>query len=197
MSQGLLLLSLYTVSELLESFIPSLKSRGSHWPSQLDVNILLPGLTTFLRHISFPVAILISLLSWGLGIPVDYRGLATFKNHFFHSLNTVSCLLSMLVTDQEWQSSKVILPFRYGIAYAIMQWILQSSGDSFIHWSCCMTSYLGQPVLYDFLDFQNNLGLALFVVMGCSLILPLIHMGLCHLADKIRDFKMMSNVNKK
>ena len=56
---------------------------------------------------------------------------------------------------------------------------------------------LGQPVLYDFLDFQNNLGLALFVVMGCSLILPLIHMGLCHLADKIRDFKMMSNVNKK
>ena len=79
------------------------------------------------------MAILISLLSWGLGIPVDYRGLATFKNHFFHSLNTVSCLLSMLVTDQEWQSSKVILPFRYGIAYAIMQWILQSSGDSFLH----------------------------------------------------------------
>ena len=79
------------------------------------------------------MAILISLLSWGLGIPVDYRGLATFKNHFFHSLNTVSCLLSMLVTDQEWQSSKVILPFRYGIAYAIMQWILQSSGDSSLH----------------------------------------------------------------
>ena len=60
-----------------------------------------------------------------------------------------------------------------------------------------MTSYLGQPVLYDFLDFQNNLGLALFVVMGCSVILPLIHMGLCHLADKIRELKMMSNVNKK
>ena len=88
------------------------------------------GLTTCLRHIAFPVAILISLLSWGLGIPVDYRGLGTFKNHFFHSLNTVSCLLSILVIDkQEWQSSKVILPFRYGIAYALMQWILQSSGD--------------------------------------------------------------------
>ena len=86
------------------------------------------GLTTSLRHISFPVAILISALSWGLGIPVDHRGLATFKNHFFHSLNTASCLLSMLVLDQEWRSSSVILPFRYGIAYALMTWILQTSG---------------------------------------------------------------------
>ena len=57
-----------------------------------------------------------------------------------------------------------------------------------------MTSILGQPVLYDFLDFQNNLGLALFVVMGCSVILPLIHMGLRHLADKFREVKTMCNV---
>lgn len=57
-----------------------------------------------------------------------------------------------------------------------------------------MTSILGQPVLYDFLDFQKNLGLALFMVMGCSVILPLIHMGLCHLADKIREVKTMWNV---
>ena len=52
----------------------------------------------------------------------------------------------------------------------------------------------GQPVLYDFLDFQNNLGLALFVVMGCSVILPLIHIGLCYLADKITEVKTMVNV---
>ena len=41
--------------------------------------------------------------------------------------------------------------------------------------------------MYDFLDFQNNLGLALFVVMGCSLLLPLIHMGLSYTADKIAE----------
>ena len=57
-----------------------------------------------------------------------------------------------------------------------------------------MIHHLGQPVLYNFLDFQNNLGLALFVVMGCSVLLPLIHTGLCYLSDKITEVKMMNNI---
>ena len=62
--------------------------------------------------------------------------------------------------------------------------------SSFVLHDC----YLGQPVLYDFLDFQNNLGLALFVVMGCSVILPLIHIGLCYMADKVTEVKTIVNV---
>ena len=87
------------------------------------------GVTNVLQHISFPVAILISLLSWGLGIPVDYRGLATYKNHFFHSLNTLSCAAAMLVLDQDWRSGSLVLPFRYGLAYALSQFVLQRLGD--------------------------------------------------------------------
>ena len=92
-----------------------------------DFNIV--GVTNVLQHISFPVAILISLLSWGLGIPVDYRGLATYKNHFFHSLNTLSCAAAMLVLDQDWRSGSLVLPFRYGLAYALSQFVLQRLGD--------------------------------------------------------------------
>ena len=85
-----------------------------------------------LQHISFPVAILISLLSWGLGIPVDYRGLATYKNHFFHSLNTASCVAAMLVLDQDWRSASLVLPFRYGLAYALSQFVLQRLGKTLL-----------------------------------------------------------------
>ena len=49
---------------------------------------------------SFPVAVFISLLSWGLLIPVDEGGLATFKNHFFHTLNSLSVVLSMLIVPK-------------------------------------------------------------------------------------------------
>ena len=87
------------------------------------------GVTNVLQHVSFPVAILISLLSWGLGIPVDYRGLATYKNHFFHSLNTLSCAAAMLVLDQDWRSGSLVLPFRYGLTYALSQFVLQHLGD--------------------------------------------------------------------
>ena len=46
------------------------------------------------------MAVFISLLSWGLLIPVDQGGLATFKNHFFHTLNSVSVVLGMLIVPK-------------------------------------------------------------------------------------------------
>ena len=58
------------------------------------------GLTSVLRDVSFPVAIFISLLSWGLLIPVDEGGLATFKNQFFHTFNSLSVLASMLLVPK-------------------------------------------------------------------------------------------------
>ena len=57
-------------------------------------------MTSVLRDVSFPVAIFISLLSWGLLIPVDEDGLATFKNHFFHTFNSLSVLSSMLLVPK-------------------------------------------------------------------------------------------------
>ena len=150
------------------------------------------GVTNVLQHISFPVAILISLLSWGLGIPVDYRGLATYKNHFFHSLNTLSCAAAMLVLDQDWRSGSLVLPFRYGLAYALSQFVLQRLGDK-NHKYFCDSYYMsglacaGQPVLYPFLDFSAAPGLAVCVVLGCAALLPLIHTALCHAADRIQE----------
>lgn len=59
-----------------------------------------PGVTKVLRDISFPVAIFISLLSWGLLIPVDAGGLHTFKNHFFHTTNSLVVVLTMIKLPQ-------------------------------------------------------------------------------------------------
>ena len=87
-----------------------------------------PGLRTFLQNLSYPLALFISLLSWSLLIPVDSGGLWTFKNHFFHSLNSVSCLISMLVYPQHWESRSLVVPFRYCLGYALLQFLLQSSG---------------------------------------------------------------------
>ena len=49
---------------------------------------------------SFPVAVFISLLSWALLIPVDEQGLATFKNHFFHTINSLSVVLGMIIVPK-------------------------------------------------------------------------------------------------
>ena len=130
----MLLLSLYTVSSVLEIIFPSLESMSGLLQMSKDIYIITvqsSGSTIFLQHISFPVAFLISLLSWSLGIPVDYRGLGTLKNHFFHTFNSLSCILCLYFSDHEWESKKVILPFRYGIAYALFQFGLQYSGRNF------------------------------------------------------------------
>ena len=54
-----------------------------------------------------------------------------------------------------------------------------------LRWNSNKTS-LGQPALYPFLDWIENPGLAAGVVIVCSVILPLIHLALCKLSEKIR-----------
>ena len=43
----------------------------------------------------------------------------------------------------------------------------------------------GQPALYPFLDFNNNLGLAVIIVLISSILIPLIHLALCWLSEHI------------
>ena len=91
---------------------------------------MIVGLTTFLQNLSFPMAFFISLLSWSLQIPVDHGGLSTLKNHFFHTGNSLTCLISMCVYHQHWEAKKLVVPFRYCLSYAMLQFLLQSSGKT-------------------------------------------------------------------
>ena len=75
-------------------------------------------LTTLLQNVSFPVALFISSVSWCLQIPVDAGGLWTVKNHFFHTANSLSCLLSMVSYKQVWLPRQAYVPLFYGIGYA-------------------------------------------------------------------------------
>ena len=91
-------------------------------------------LTNLLRALAFPVAVFITNISWGLGIPVDLGGLWTFKNHFFHSLNSVYCVLTVFLYDQQdWQANRFFLPILYGVGYAGFQFALQSNGEQYLY----------------------------------------------------------------
>merc|ERR1711872_578446 len=145
--QGLLLLSLYCVSALLEEM----------W-SQLG------PVTALIQNVAFPTAVFISSVSWSAQIPVDHGGLATFKNHCFHTFNTLSCLLSMLVYKQVWSPKQCYAPLFYGLGYVAFAATSQSLG--------------GEPV-YPFLDFHHRLLLTMVVIATGAIVLPGIHLILC------------------
>ena len=107
----MLLLSLYCVCALAEEVFPKL----------VDLN-------TLLQNVSFPVALFISAVSWSLQIPVDAGGLWTVKNHFFHTANSLSCLLSMVSYKQVWQTRQAYVPLFYGIGYAAFAATSQALG---------------------------------------------------------------------
>jgi len=149
--QGLVLLCFHSIAALLEEGISALQ-----------------GVTSVLRDVSFPVAIFISLLSWGLLIPVDEGGLATFKNQFFHTFNSLSVLASMLLVPKAWCKYRCPLPLLYGLAYLGLQIGLQASG---------------QPARYPFLDFKNDPELAGVILFVSVLLLPSLHLLLCALSN--------------
>lgn len=151
--QGMVLLCLHSISSLVEEGLP-----------------LLQGFTKFLRDISFSVAVFISILSWGLMIPVDEGGLSTFKNHFFHSINSLYVLLNMIMLPQMWCKYRCPLPLIYGLAYLGFQVALQSTG---------------QPARYPFLDFHNNPEIAGVIMFISVLLLPSLHLLLCVLSRKV------------
>ena len=117
-TQGLVLLCLHSLSAVLDEAMPILKGDKTNLILTNPIN---PGVTRVLRDVSFPVAVFISLLSWGLMIPVDAGGLATFKNHFFHTFNTMSVILSMWLVPQAWCKYRAPLPLLYGLAYLGLQ----------------------------------------------------------------------------
>jgi len=145
--QGMVLLAIYSISQLIKGFLPANKG--------------IQLLTLVLRNISFPIAVFISLLSWSLKIPVNYEeGLWTFKNHFYHTLNSTACLIYMVLDPEPWFFSHCYQPLLYGLAYVAFSGIIQATGH---------------PPQYPFLDFKNNPDIAAVVVVGSAALIPLIH----------------------
>ena len=62
-------------------------------------------------------------------IPVDRDGVYTFKNHFFHTTNSVVPILSLLVYPQTWRPRMCFLPLLYGLGYLVMAGALQAKGE--------------------------------------------------------------------
>ena len=111
LSQGLLLLSVYCLLVLAQELLPGLSP-----------------IAFLLQNISFPLALFVSLLSWALMIPVDRGGVATFKNHFFHTTNSLVALASMMVYPQTWRPRLCYVPLLYGAGYLVLEGALQANG---------------------------------------------------------------------
>ena len=108
----------------------------------------------------------------------------------------------MFSYQQDWEAGKLVIPFRYGLGYAVLQFLLQSSGKInviFSNLSLALTFCIriaGQPALYPFLDFNNNLGLAVIIVVISSILLPLIHLALCWLSEHVEKLTDKTKNNK-
>lgn len=152
--QGMFLLAAYTIVRQMEMI--SSQNAGVRALSQLLMNI------------SFPMAFFITLLSWGLAIPVDAGGLWTFKNHFYHSINSIICLVYVGMDTRVWRTENSIQPLLAGLAYVASQGALQ---------------WTGYPAQYPFLDFKANPTVAGIIVLGSAILLPTIHISLCGLAN--------------
>ena len=61
-------------------------------------------------------------------IPVDRDGVSTFKNHFFHTTNSLVPLLSLLIYPQTWRPRFCFVPLIYGLGYLAMAGALQAYG---------------------------------------------------------------------
>ena len=90
--------------------------------------LVVTKLTVVLMNVSFPIAVFISLLSWCIGIAVDEGGLGTFKNHFFHTVNTATCLLYLVCDPETWSFAHCYQPLLYGLAYVAFAGSLQAAG---------------------------------------------------------------------
>jgi len=124
-----------------------------------------------LRSTSFAMALFISFISWVLLIPVDQGGLYTVKNHFFHTLNSVYCLVEILInSNHNWVHREWRYPLTYGIIYVLYNIVLQM---------------LGFSALYPFLDFVYNTEISILVTVLSATLIPFCHIGLCQLHKQI------------
>ena len=132
--QGMLFLCLYTLSALMDRHIEALK-----------------GVTSFLQHLSHPVSVLITIQAWMFRLTVDNDGLWTFKNNFFHTFNSVSCVLSLVILNQKWDIKKLLIPLTYGFLYGTVEALAQ---------------YLSEKAVYpELVDFEKSMWITLIIYL--------------------------------
>ena len=106
----------------------------------------------------------------------------------------------MFFYQQDWEAGKLVISFRYCLGYAMLQFLLQRSGKNILSLlSLALTFYhliAGQPALYPFLDFNNNLGIAVIIVVISSILIPLIHLALCRLSEHTNKHKEKTKEKK-
>ena len=132
--QGMLFLCLYTLSALMDPYIEAMAK-----------------VTSFLQHLSHPVAVLITIQAWVFRLSVDNDGLWTFKNNFFHTFNALSCILSLVILNQKWDIKKLVIPLTYGFLYGSSEALAQ---------------YLSDKAVYpELVDFEKSMWITLIIYM--------------------------------
>jgi len=153
--QGFLFIVLHNLSSIIEEVYPVFQE-----------------CTGYLRSLSFTIAIFITNISWGLGISIDDTGFWSIKNQIFHTMNSLSCVLSMIVCPDDLKATNWFLPFAYAVGYVGFSAILQIKGVA---------------ALYSFLDFQKDPITACVIVLIVAAQIPIIHTALVILASFMKE----------
>ena len=112
-------------------------------------------------------------------IPVDRDGVATFKNHFFHTTNSLVPVLSLLIYPQTWRPRLCFVPLIYGLGYLTMAGAMQANGGFcsalYVHsvamfcYGCgCKWQVARIPQILIFKTLQQSGWIALYIDMGCK-----------------------------
>ena len=110
---------------------------------------------------------------------------AVYLNIFLHGINSISCFIDIFISGRPWRFSHFIFPIFFGLYYAFFSVIYWAAGGV----GLCFTGdnipedateqqgdYFCTPYIYPgILDWKNHPGIAIGVISGLCLAMPLFH----------------------
>ena len=123
---------------------------------------------------------------------------AIYLNIFLHAVNSITCLIDIWISGRPWKPFHFVYPILFGFYYA---------GFSLIYWGAggvgiCYTTQVGHPTatvakapnfwcdpfIYPILDWENEPLMAVGIIAGGCLFIPVLHffwLGLAWIRQKI------------
>jgi hypothetical protein len=138
-----------------------------------------------------PVALWITIIYWtALHPTVVEFGLVvgawnTFLNIFLHLINSLSCLLDLCLTARPLRVHHSYLPVLFGFWYALFSLVYWAAGGTGLCIPRCdldpSCAVHCDKYIYPILDWEDKPGMAVGIVLGGCMLMPVIVALLCGL----------------
>ena len=136
--------------------------------------------------------------------------IAVILNVFLHGVNSITCLIDIFISARPWKVFHFVYPIIFGFYYAGFSLIFWGGGGVGVCYNTKTTpenhptatvhfpdsNEWCDPFIYPILDWQNNPLIAIGVILGGCLVIPLIHffwMGLIWIREYIASKTISEN----